>query len=375
MDKQTRSLLAVGFAVVAVFMGVNVMVDREGSTNWLLFAVIFAALAFFFWWLIGTEERRSKADAEQQARAKVRLAEEQLREARMKAARPDPTLPRPVIAPPVQAEADSTQASTHEQDGIVPTAEPIDVSPARSEAAPVASAATAEPATPSVVADVAAAPTPDAPTEAVVEVPTPHAVEVPSAPEDVKPIPTSPAVFPAEVSPATDADMSLQVEENVTLPDERSLPINHPSDDTRVQPMEEKVTTLPERDETPVASTAADRLPVNTPAPLVDPEPLVVPIAPASPSLVADPAGGDDLTIVEGIGPYYRDILHAAGIYTFFDLSKINETQINTIISDAGARRSNTTATWTEQARMAAAGLWDELNEYKGTLAGGRARK
>jgi predicted flap endonuclease-1-like 5' DNA nuclease/cbb3-type cytochrome oxidase subunit 3 len=81
---------------------------------------------------------------------------------------------------------------------------------------------------------------------------------------------------------------------------------------------------------------------------------------------------GDDLTKLEGIGPYYRDVLHSAGITTFAQLATLTREAIDDIIKNANARRSLTTMSWTEQATLAAKGDWDGLEALQKTLAGGR---
>ncbi len=84
------------------------------------------------------------------------------------------------------------------------------------------------------------------------------------------------------------------------------------------------------------------------------------------------PPAADDLTRVEGIGPKVAATLTAAGITTFKQLSKLKVEVIREILRKAGNRISNP-ATWPEQARLAAAGKWDELAKLQGELKGGRA--
>ncbi|MGB1288509.1 MAG: hypothetical protein ACPG7F_18385 [Aggregatilineales bacterium] len=80
----------------------------------------------------------------------------------------------------------------------------------------------------------------------------------------------------------------------------------------------------------------------------------------------------DDLTKVEGIGPYYQRILHESDITTFAGLATLSESEIAQLIQDAGGRRSNTIATWAEQAALAAAGDWEGLAKLQDELIGGR---
>lgn len=80
----------------------------------------------------------------------------------------------------------------------------------------------------------------------------------------------------------------------------------------------------------------------------------------------------DDLTLIEGIGPYYRDILHAAGITSFEALSKLDQKRIEEIAKDAGARRAASMATWPQQAALATKGDWAGLDALQSSLNAGR---
>lgn len=80
----------------------------------------------------------------------------------------------------------------------------------------------------------------------------------------------------------------------------------------------------------------------------------------------------DDLTLIEGIGPYYRDILHAAGVASFEALSKLDPKTIEQIAKDAGARRAASMATWPQQAALAAKGDWAGLDALQSSLTAGR---
>lgn len=80
----------------------------------------------------------------------------------------------------------------------------------------------------------------------------------------------------------------------------------------------------------------------------------------------------DDLTLIEGIGPYYRDILHAAGVTSFEALSKLDPKKIEQIAKDAGARRAASMATWPQQAALAAKGDWAGLDALQSSLTAGR---
>jgi predicted flap endonuclease-1-like 5' DNA nuclease len=81
----------------------------------------------------------------------------------------------------------------------------------------------------------------------------------------------------------------------------------------------------------------------------------------------------DDLTRIEGIGPKIQELLYAAKIYTFVQLSKTDVARLKGILDDAGERfQMHEPKTWPEQAELAAAGRWEELDKLQDLLRGGR---
>jgi predicted flap endonuclease-1-like 5' DNA nuclease len=128
---------------------------------------------------------------------------------------------------------------------------------------------------------------------------------------------------------------------------------------------------------------------VETP-PAVEPEPIIAEASKASELVKENPvadakkstdgkkgktkSGEDDLTLIEGIGPYYRDVLHKGGIKTFEALSKMSKDAIDELIKAQGARRSMTTESWAEQAALAAKGDWEALETLQTNLIGGRKK-
>lgn len=81
---------------------------------------------------------------------------------------------------------------------------------------------------------------------------------------------------------------------------------------------------------------------------------------------------GDDLTLLEGIGPAYATRLRASGITTFEQLAASNEETLASIIGAPAWRRANY-GSWIAQAQLAAAGddaglkeLQDQLFSHKG---------
>lgn len=89
--------------------------------------------------------------------------------------------------------------------------------------------------------------------------------------------------------------------------------------------------------------------------------------------LPAAPPAEDDLTLIEGIGPKIAELLNDAGIRSWNELAHTDPGLLRELLNNAGdAFRMHTPYTWPLQARLAAAGRWDELNEYQKELRGGR---
>jgi cell division initiation protein len=81
----------------------------------------------------------------------------------------------------------------------------------------------------------------------------------------------------------------------------------------------------------------------------------------------------DELEIIEGIGPKIAMRLYDSGIFTFKDLATTPVYKIREILENAGpAYAMHDPSTWVEQALLAAEGRFDELNEMKDRLIGGR---
>jgi large subunit ribosomal protein L17 len=91
---------------------------------------------------------------------------------------------------------------------------------------------------------------------------------------------------------------------------------------------------------------------------------------PAQPAAAA-PDRPDDLVIIEGIGPKIASVLQAAGITTFDHLASAEVSRLEQILQAAGLRLADP-QTWRDQARLAAAGKWDELTALQDSLKGGR---
>jgi molybdopterin-containing oxidoreductase family membrane subunit len=81
----------------------------------------------------------------------------------------------------------------------------------------------------------------------------------------------------------------------------------------------------------------------------------------------------DDLKKLEGIGPKVASTLIAAGITTFSQLSETAVDKLQQILDEGeGNFMGNSPESWPEQARLAAEGKWDELNDLMDRLDGGK---
>lgn len=82
---------------------------------------------------------------------------------------------------------------------------------------------------------------------------------------------------------------------------------------------------------------------------------------------------GDDLKVIEGIGPKMEEVLHAAGIDSYGTLSAKSADELREILLAQGSRYKMFDPTsWPEQATLASEGKWDELNVLKESLQGGK---
>ena len=107
----------------------------------------------------------------------------------------------------------------------------------------------------------------------------------------------------------------------------------------------------------PVAETAAERAPIA--------EATTVEVTPA--------VGGDDLVIIEGIGPKIAELLNNAGITTFAQLADADDATVQQVLTEAGPRYNvHDATTWNEQAALARDGKMDELKELQNRLKGGK---
>lgn len=83
--------------------------------------------------------------------------------------------------------------------------------------------------------------------------------------------------------------------------------------------------------------------------------------------------GHDDFTLIEGIGPKINELIHAAGIHTFTELSETLVETIQKILDDAGPNyRLAKPGTWPAQSEMAATNRWEALKAWQDELDGGK---
>jgi predicted flap endonuclease-1-like 5' DNA nuclease len=104
---------------------------------------------------------------------------------------------------------------------------------------------------------------------------------------------------------------------------------------------------------------------------------------PAAKKVVAKPAAkkaktaaavkADDLTKVEGIGKKIAELLVKDGISSFELLGKATQKKLKEILAAAGPRYSiHVPTTWPKQAKLAAAGKWEQLETLQAELKGGK---
>ncbi len=81
----------------------------------------------------------------------------------------------------------------------------------------------------------------------------------------------------------------------------------------------------------------------------------------------------DDLKAIEGIGPKIEQLMHNAGIKTWQALSETPVEKLQEILNQAGDNyKLADPGTWAQQAALAAAGKFDELQALQEQLLGGR---
>jgi large subunit ribosomal protein L27 len=117
---------------------------------------------------------------------------------------------------------------------------------------------------------------------------------------------------------------------------------------------------------------------VAAPAPVAEVAPVVVEAVETEEApkkkATKKKAEGDDLKIIEGIGPKIADLFIAEGITTFAQLAETSVDRMKEILAAAGSRYAiHDPSTWAQQAELAAAGKMDELKVLQDQLNGGKA--
>lgn len=126
------------------------------------------------------------------------------------------------------------------------------------------------------------------------------------------------------------------------------------------------------------ASSASEAVPAEhavITAPPAAIEPVAVKPTAIEPVPAAEPAAegvavGDDLVVLEGIGPKSAAALQAAGITTFAQLAKTSPDELNRIMKEHRVKLVGTTEHWPHQAELAASGDLTALDEYMRRLRG-----
>ena len=100
---------------------------------------------------------------------------------------------------------------------------------------------------------------------------------------------------------------------------------------------------------------------------------LAKPKAKKATKATAKKTAKDNLKKIEGIGPKIEKLLNEAGVVTFNDLAKAKLTLLKEVLANAGSRyKMHDPTTWSEQAKLAAKGEWNQLKKLQAELKGGK---
>ena len=130
-----------------------------------------------------------------------------------------------------------------------------------------------------------------------------------------------------------------------------------------------------EDDHHDVVEMAPAAIAASPPKPEPEPEPKPEPEEkPEAEPKEADPvkttAKPDDLKKIEGIGPKVAGILNENGITTFAQLAETSVEKLDEIL-DANKLQMMNPKSWPQQAKLAAAGDWENLTKLQDDLKGG----
>jgi predicted flap endonuclease-1-like 5' DNA nuclease len=82
---------------------------------------------------------------------------------------------------------------------------------------------------------------------------------------------------------------------------------------------------------------------------------------------------GNDLKLIEGIGPKIEALFHKAGIKTWHDLAATSVSRCREILLEGGERfQIHNPATWPRQSKLLADAKWKQLKEYQLNLSRGK---
>lgn len=145
-------------------------------------------------------------------------------------------------------------------------------------------------------------------------------------------------------------------------------------DEVKVEPKPAKKKAAPKKKTTSAKKASTKKAPAKKAvAKKAAPAKAKAPAKKATPAKPAAPAKPDDLKKIEGIGPKIAGLLVADGIASFAALGKAKQTKLKAILEAAGPRyKMHNPTTWPEQAKLAAAGKWDQLATLQDELKGGK---
>ncbi len=342
MDHSTRNLSVITLLTLAIFLGLDHVVQRAALADWGL-VLLFLLLAVGIWFY-DRVSHRGLDDSEAADSLIEPVSYEHHTDAiaipdSIRMSGPAESTPPPAPATPVQA-AQVTSSPTAEVGESVEVQEPAPT-PETEQHPPTAATVTTTIEEKSAIPTSSAAPE----THPDIAAQSPAGTWSPSVPtpesSENSPVPTSVrGSAPEPVAPRTSTEKVPDIQ-----PKESSAPASAP------------VSTS----DGPVSASAAAAANPTSPDPNLP--------------MNAKTDTADDLKIIEGIGPKMEKALHAAGITTFAMLAGSSETQIRDAVLAAGMRFAPTIPTWAEQASFAANGDFVGLEAFQKTLVAGRKAK
>jgi len=360
-NRESRTVLVVVLAVAAGVIGVNVLVNPGGLPGGMgVVALILALLAAGIWALSWRESVAAKAYHEPESEPVVTP---------IAPSKPVAALPAAVHTP-IVVEAAIPDMKT---ETVVIQAAPVFefVAPEPEPAVEVVIGDAPIVDEPVAVAEPMRSPVP------VVEPdrsPTPISDPKPTPEPIGDPKPTPEPIGDPEPKPAIEAvigDAPVVDDPTPIVEEIAAVAPTTPASEVQADTVVQDAAAAPE--------TPPNPKPMPSDAPETKDVPQPVPSADSPPPPVYEGEGVresdqlDELTKIEGIGPYYRDALHKLGIMTFAQLAQ--ETDAKALVERLkanGFRQHPTIPTWAEQAALAAAGDWEALTALQSNLTTGR---